>query len=70
MTETQVSATTIADSTRSASFVNLEHVSVQGGPGNDNLTVYEPWDYTRLPNQTQDWIIERMGKTSTARAGN
>jgi pimeloyl-ACP methyl ester carboxylesterase len=35
----------------------------------ENLTLYEPWDYTRLPNSTQDWIIERMGKTAVAKLG-
>jgi pimeloyl-ACP methyl ester carboxylesterase len=28
-----------------------------------NLGLYEPWDYTRLTNATQDWIIEWMAKT-------
>ena len=28
-----------------------------------NLTLYEPWDFTRLPNATQDWIIQWMAKT-------
>jgi hypothetical protein len=26
-----------------------------------NLTLSEPWDYTRLPNGTQDEIIRWMG---------
>ncbi|HVW07233.1 MAG TPA: alpha/beta fold hydrolase [Bryobacteraceae bacterium] len=29
----------------------------------NNLALYEPWDYTRLPNATQDWIIDWMKKT-------
>ena len=29
----------------------------------DNLGLYEPWDFTRLPNATQDWIIQWMAKT-------
>ncbi len=28
-----------------------------------NLGLYEPWDFTRLPNATQDWIIQWMAKT-------
>jgi pimeloyl-ACP methyl ester carboxylesterase len=28
-----------------------------------NLGLYEPWDYTRLTNATQDWIIQWMAKT-------
>src|SRR6185437_14876715 len=29
----------------------------------NNLGLYEPWDYTRLPTATQDWIIQWMAKT-------
>jgi pimeloyl-ACP methyl ester carboxylesterase len=29
----------------------------------NNLGLYEPWDFTRLPNATQDWIIDWMKKT-------
>jgi len=29
----------------------------------DNLGLYEPWDYTRLTNATQNWIIDWMKKT-------
>jgi pimeloyl-ACP methyl ester carboxylesterase len=28
-----------------------------------NLGLYEPWDFTRLPAATQDWIIQWMSKT-------
>jgi pimeloyl-ACP methyl ester carboxylesterase len=28
-----------------------------------NLGLYEPWDFTRLPGATQDWIIQWMSKT-------
>ncbi len=28
-----------------------------------NLGLYEPWDFTRLPAATQDWIIQWMAKT-------
>ena len=28
-----------------------------------NLGLYEPWDFTRLPNATQDWIIQWMART-------
>jgi hypothetical protein len=27
------------------------------------LDLYEPWDFTRLPAVTQDWIIQWMGRT-------
>jgi len=30
----------------------------------DRLTAYDPWDYNRLPNQTQDWIIDWMAKNT------
>ena len=26
----------------------------------DKLALYEPWDYTRLPEKSQDWIVEWM----------
>ncbi|MGD1070812.1 MAG: hypothetical protein ABSB15_11785 [Bryobacteraceae bacterium] len=26
------------------------------------LGLYDPWDYNRLPDKTQDWIIDWMGK--------
>ncbi len=29
----------------------------------DKLGLYEPWDFTRLPATTQDWIIQWMAKT-------
>lgn len=29
----------------------------------DKLGLYEPWDFTRLPAATQDWIIQWMAKT-------
>ena len=29
------------------------------------LGLYEPWDFTRLPAMTQDWIIQWMAKTFT-----
>lgn len=29
----------------------------------DKLGLYEPWDFTRLPDATQDWIIQWMAKT-------
>ena len=28
----------------------------------DKLGLYEPWDFTRLPAATQDWIVQWMGK--------
>jgi len=28
----------------------------------DRLGLYEPWDFTRLPAATQDWIVQWMGK--------
>jgi pimeloyl-ACP methyl ester carboxylesterase len=28
-----------------------------------SLGLYEPWDFTRLPNATQDWIIQWMART-------
>jgi pimeloyl-ACP methyl ester carboxylesterase len=27
-----------------------------------NLTLHEPWDYNRLPESTQDWILQWMNK--------
>jgi pimeloyl-ACP methyl ester carboxylesterase len=30
----------------------------------DRLALYEPWDYNRLPDKTQDWIIDWMGKNT------
>ena len=30
------------------------------------LMLYDPWDYNRLPDQTQDWIIDWMGKNLRA----
>jgi pimeloyl-ACP methyl ester carboxylesterase len=27
-----------------------------------NLALYEPWDYNRLPDKTQDWIVDWMSK--------
>ena len=27
----------------------------------DKLALYEPWDYTRLPEKSQDWIVKWMG---------
>jgi pimeloyl-ACP methyl ester carboxylesterase len=29
----------------------------------DKLALYEPWDYTRLPEKSQDWIVQWMGAT-------
>jgi pimeloyl-ACP methyl ester carboxylesterase len=29
----------------------------------DNLGLYEPWDYTRLPEKSQDWIVQWMKAT-------
>jgi hypothetical protein len=29
----------------------------------DKLGLYEPWDFTRLPDATQDWIIQWMAST-------
>jgi pimeloyl-ACP methyl ester carboxylesterase len=29
----------------------------------DRLGLHEPWDYNRLPEVTQDWIVQWMGKT-------
>jgi dienelactone hydrolase len=29
----------------------------------DNVALYEPWDYTRLPEKSQDWIVKWMGTT-------
>jgi hypothetical protein len=29
---------------------------------NANLELYEPWDYNRLPEKTQDWIIGWMAR--------
>ncbi len=28
----------------------------------ENLALYEPWDYNRLPDKTQDWIVDWMSK--------
>jgi len=28
-----------------------------------NLALHEPWDYNRLPNSTQDWIVQWMKKS-------
>jgi len=30
----------------------------------DHLALYEPWDYNRLPDKTQDWIIDWMSKNA------
>jgi hypothetical protein len=26
------------------------------------LALYEPWDYNRLPDKIQDWIVDWMSK--------
>ncbi|HXB67583.1 MAG TPA: alpha/beta fold hydrolase [Candidatus Acidoferrales bacterium] len=35
--------------------------SLYGAPA--NLALHEPWDYNRLPNATQDWIVQWMKKS-------
>ena len=30
------------------------------------LALYDPWDYNRLPDKTQDWIIDWMGENLKA----
>jgi hypothetical protein len=32
----------------------------------DKLALLEPWDYNRLPDGTQDWIIQWMSKSLPA----
>jgi hypothetical protein len=34
--------------------------ALYGAP--DKLALNEPWDYNRLPDATQDWIIQWMSK--------
>jgi hypothetical protein len=34
------------------------------------LAFYGPWDYNRLPDKTQDWIIDWMGKNLRAGGAN
>jgi len=32
----------------------------------DRLGLHEPWDYNRLPDASQDWVVQWMGKNLTA----
>jgi pimeloyl-ACP methyl ester carboxylesterase len=32
----------------------------------ERLGLYEPWDYNRLPDASQDWVVQWMGKNLTA----
>ena len=33
----------------------------------DRLALYDPWDYNRLPDNSQDWVIQWMGRNLVAK---